>query len=156
MQMWRGNRMIIAFLSPFNIPKFVIKIKLRQKIESKQSRNILENICKFELGYSSSLPQLFNHSNDIIAVSPVSMDYILILSFDWLIYKILIVLKPCSIWMYLVLVVYYDTFTLSHDMLYSIFCCYQCFLAAFSLLCLVTINTYNELVVLIVTNLLPF
>ena len=59
--------MIIAFLSPFNIPKFVIKIKLRQKIESKQSRNILENICEFELGYSSSLSQLFNHSKDIMA-----------------------------------------------------------------------------------------
>ena len=74
--------MIIAFLSPFNIPKFVIKIKLRQKIESKQSRNILENICKFELGYSSSLPQLINHSKDIIALLPVSMDYLLILSFN--------------------------------------------------------------------------
>ena len=74
--------MIIAFLSPFNIPKFVIKIKLRQKIESKQSRNISENICKFELGYFSSLPQLFNHSKDIVALLPLNIDYLLILSED--------------------------------------------------------------------------
>ena len=29
--------MIIAFLAPFNIPKFVTKIEIRQKIESKQT-----------------------------------------------------------------------------------------------------------------------
>ena len=62
--------MIIAFLAPFNIPKFVTKIEITQKIESKQTMKrfllLHKTNQKFILGCHSMNAYLLNVKADCL------------------------------------------------------------------------------------------
>ena len=60
--------MIIAFLAPFNIPKFVTKIEIRQKIESKQTVKRF-----FTFAQNESKIILGGHNSEYLYVERISL-----------------------------------------------------------------------------------